>query len=65
MTSKQLIETIRNIKDECRKHGDCTECIFAKVTGHNNCQIMELLKILNDDVPSVWDMDSIEKTINE
>ena len=64
MNDKQLIETIKNIKEECRKHDACYKCIFGKAVGIH-CQIMELIETLADDLPCQWNMSKIERIINE
>ena len=65
MTDKQLIETLRNIKQECLQHIVCVECVFEKETVDGRCHIMQLLESLADDAPHKWDMDKIERIINE
>ena len=66
MTSKQFIQTISNIKDECKKHKLCCECIFVNPSGSiSNCQIMELLQTLAYNSPFQWNITKIEGIINE
>ena len=65
MTDKQLIDTLWNIRKECRKH-DCNKCIFERPSGStSNCQIMELIQTLSYDPPFQWNMTKVERIINE
>ena len=64
MNDKQLIETIKNIKEECRKHDACYKCIFGRAPGSSpSCQIMDLIQTLTYDSPCRWNMDKIERII--
>ena len=59
MTSKQLIEILKNIKEHCtgRKCADCEFNIHLY-----ECQIRELVRTLNG-FPDGWDIGAIERTI--
>ena len=62
MTDKQIINTLRNIQKYCEKRGaTCTDCIFDK--GHY-CKIQKIGQQLND-APYEWDMEEIERIIND
>jgi len=66
MTDKQFIDVLWNIRKECKKHNDCYKCIFAKRPGSSsNCQLMELIETLSYDAPCRWNMEKIERIINE
>lgn len=62
MTDKQIIETLRNIKEHCKKQGiGCGYCMFLK---EGYCQTQELSCLLCE-APAEWDMEKIERIINE
>ena len=63
MTDKQLIDTLWNIRKECKKHRECNKSVFEKTIDGNNCQLMKLLEILNEDAPYRWNMGEIERII--
>ena len=60
MTDKQLIETFRNIKEYCTGR-ECDNCKFDL---DYECQII-ILKNQLDGLPYEWDMEAIERIINE
>ena len=62
MTDKQLIETLRNIKKNCGQYRNCDCCQFNGE--HNECQIRELAHLLCV-IPHFWDMEELERIINE
>ena len=67
MTDKQIIETLRNIKEYCGDSKVCNGCHFGdyrKCNGELSCQINELFKRLAI-LPSAWDMEEIERIIND
>lgn len=67
MTDKQIIETFRNIRNHCEKVG-CIGCCFAKGKMMHNrtfCQIRGLAFSLSEITPDSWDMEEIERIINE
>ena len=66
MTDKQLIKTLWNIKEYCFEHivtGYCDkDCIFCQ---HGDCLIEKLSGELYAELPYAWDIDRIERIINE
>ena len=69
MTDKQLIETLRNIKKRCKVCTDCEFELGGEINWHgygvsNRCQIHLLAKELSG-VPEGWDMEKIERIIND
>jgi len=63
MTDKQIIETLRNIKEYCEnRQFDCINCRFRR--DGENCQIASLSLRLNGP-PICWNMEQIERIINE
>lgn len=64
MNDKQIIKTLDHIKGLCASHTSCTLCRFYLDNIGTNCQIAELINIL-DTLPTNWDMDAIERIINE
>jgi len=79
MTDKQLIETLRNIKEYCAKCNKTTDngfdiefhicdgCKFKTINKSyrgNNCQLTMLIGNLTSQ-PRFWDMGKVERIINE
>lgn len=69
MTDKQLINTLRNIKDYCVSP-HCKVCKFymEKEEGDNvieYCQIKQLAFYLESVSPVYWNIDRIEEIIND
>ena len=58
MADKQIIETLRNIKDYCQRHDTCKDCTF------HSCKIYDLFHELAK-TPNYWVMGDIERIINE
>ena len=79
MTDKQLIETLRNIKEHCSKQIEvigyypttkihsCNECKFLRASASKRGNICQLTKLIGNLArePRYWDMDAIERIINE
>lgn len=67
MTDKQLIETLRNIKEYCGSFVGCYGCKFKSNTLYEAkiCQIRQLGMALKETTPNSWDMEKIERIINE
>lgn len=64
MNDKQIINTLRNIKEHCI-YSYCTECrFFGKDTVGDICAVETLFLNLAD-YPKRWDMEKIERIINE
>lgn len=62
MTDKDLINILKGIKRYCnRTH--CDNCKFQTVT--DDCQIREIVAELNFSMPYDWDIEEIERIINE
>lgn len=68
MNDKQIIETLRNIKNMCEEES-CANCDFNN--GHAphglacaSCKLRFLAQEL-DTIPCNWDMDAIERIIND
>ena len=63
MTDKQIIETLKNIKNHCIKN-DCDNCIFAlhDVAG-SECQIQLLFARLYE-TPNNLDIEMIERILS-
>ena len=69
MTDKQLIKTLRNIKKYCEEQVDCEFCKFFSpdhegVECRYDCQLVNVLDRL-DFIPSNWNIDEVERIINE
>lgn len=69
MTDKQIIETLRNIKTHCRRMGICNigGCKFylEKEVLNTNCRLVALAKCFGRSTPNIWEMDVIERIIND
>lgn len=65
MTDKQLIETLKNIKEHCEKT-NCSECVFHKdePTYVSACQFVHL-EIALDGTPRTWSIKEVEEVVNE
>jgi len=64
MTDKQIIETLDHIKGFCTLHTSCNSCRFNSDNIYTSCQIINLIHMLGS-APQHWDMDAIERIINE
>ena len=67
MTDKQIIKTFRNISKYCDKT-ECVNCFFLKERQMKKttfCQIRGLALYLSDSTPNCWEMEEIERIINE
>lgn len=73
MTDKQIIDTLQNIRTECRNREThnviwdmCKGCPFctSDERGDDRCQITWLLGNLSSE-PRYWSMEKIERIINE
>ena len=63
MTDKQIIKTLKNIKDHCNETPFCYMCRFRH--GQNYlCQI-DYLDTLLSGKPAYWDMELIERVLSE
>ena len=68
MTDKQIIETLRNIKEHCNKRGNCKSCQFDgeyKFTTEARCVLTVISHYLGSVSPYEWDMEKIERIIND
>ena len=64
MTDRQIIEALDHIKGLCTLHTNCNCCRFHWGNIDTHCQIIDLIHILSTS-PQFWDMDAIERIINE
>ena len=71
MTDKQIVETLRNIQNNCKQYGAgaCGYCLFGgeyetSDGERRGCQIRALANLLWHS-PCYWDMEEIERIINE
>ena len=66
MTDKQIIETFRKLKEYCVSRRDCGGCRFfyIKDKSRGYCQLEEFGWIFSIS-PKYWDMDDLERIINE
>lgn len=69
MTDKQIVETLVNVKEYCRKERyvfpNCRGCRFIKEEDFRlECGIKILFLELATE-PDLWDMEEIERIINE
>lgn len=66
MTDKQIIETLKNIKNKCNT---CTSCKFKlkeiDLQNGYSCQIRQLAYQLNKHSPQFWDIEKIERIIKQ
>lgn len=60
MSDKELIETIKKIKVNCRKKYQCNDC--SLLMNDERCQIALLVERLAR-VPSRWNIEEIEEVI--
>ena len=67
MNDKKLTDTLRNIKEYCESCDDCIQCMFydGEATFNRTICRMVALIISLDKKPSNWDMEKIERIINE
>jgi hypothetical protein len=64
MTDKQIIETLEHIKGICTLQTSCNPCRFHSDNIDIYCQIIDLIHVLGTS-PQFWDMEEIERIINE
>lgn len=67
MTDKQIVETLKNIKEHCNSKSivECTSCKFAYLDDIDcKCQLKEIIKELLC-YPDSWNIEKIERIINE
>ena len=65
MTDKQIIKALEHIRGLCRLHkNSCNSCRFYSDNNDTYCQILDLIHVL-DTTPEEWDMEEIERIINE
>ena len=64
MTDKQIIKTLQSIKELCAFHRKCDSCRFYLRDYYTECQLIELINLLGN-APQHWDMEEIERIINE
>lgn len=73
MTDKQIIETLKNIKNYCDSKSRCHRCKFKikplPEDAHvikQDCQIIELLEYLSKQVaPTYWEIEKIERIVKQ
>lgn len=69
MNDKQLIETLRNIKEYCASADlfECKNCRFYsnKKINEANCKFNQLTKELSKTTPNYWNIEKLEELINE
>ena len=64
MSDKDLMKIIKGIKRECARHtASCDGCRFKRDL--KPCQINSLIGHLHQDEPDKWDMEEIERIIND
>ena len=63
MTNKQIIQTLKNIKEHCNETPYCYMCRFGK--GPNYCCQIDYLDTLLSGKPAFWDMELIERVLSE
>ena len=61
MTDKQLIDTLENIKHFC-KITDHQNCRFHYEDG---CQLIDIARVLGITTPNNWNLEQIERIIND
>ena len=62
MTSKQLIEILKSIKENCENvKGYCPECKYFK----EDCKVEQVINELKGLSPEYWPIAVIERIINE
>lgn len=65
MNDEQLIETLKNINENCVGRRGCYGCEFrVKDSLGEHCQIMHFIKELSKS-PNFWNTKNIERIINE
>lgn len=65
MTDNQIIETLKNIKNNC-KNIDCIDCTFLANESKYpyTCKIRQLMVEL-DTPPNKWDIEKLERIIKQ
>ena len=70
MNDKQLIETLKNIRDYCKEAESCRDCKFHN---HNECCLLcDVISTLTRtpgiaiwNIPATWNIEGLEELINE
>lgn len=66
MNAKQIIETLKNIQKHCDSKETCSGCVFDvnRIITGSRCQLAAIAEGL-DKTPNYWDLEEIERLINE
>ena len=64
MTDKQIIETLAELKSFCLSYSPCYCSLCKFYVKDRGCQISETANLLSVP-PARWDMEEIERIINE
>lgn len=63
MTDKQIINTLRNIQN-CCDYPNCVGCYFDSKDDNTRC-ILKVIFLELATYPDLWDMEEIERIIND
>ena len=67
MTNNQIIKTLENIKEHCLECPNCNLCRFSnkKSVCYDCCCQIDALALLLTGKPAFWDIDLLERILNE
>lgn len=65
MTDKEIIETLQGIKAHCTTGNYFDLCQRCRFHYENGCQLINIARVLGLSTPNSWNLEKIERIINE